>query len=76
MIENSPALLLTAAETAEALALSRRTLWTLTDRKEIPCVRIGRAVRYDPADLRAWIASRKAETMQDRLDARPPCSPS
>jgi excisionase family DNA binding protein len=56
----SPArLLLTAAEAAEALAISERNLWGLTDRGEIPVVRLGRCVRYDPADLRAFIEARK-----------------
>ena len=27
--------------------------------KEIPVIKIGSAVRYDPADLRAWIESKK-----------------
>jgi excisionase family DNA binding protein len=62
MIENSNALLLTAPQAAKALAISPRTLWSLTDTGEIPCVRIGRAVRYDPEDLRAWIARRKSGT--------------
>jgi excisionase family DNA binding protein len=60
MIENSCALLLTALQAAKALAISPRTLWSLTDSGEIPCVRIGRAVRYDPVDLRAWIERRKS----------------
>jgi excisionase family DNA binding protein len=59
MTGNSQALLLTAPEAAKALAISPRTLWSLTQRGDIPCVRIGRSVRYDLEDLRAWIASRK-----------------
>jgi excisionase family DNA binding protein len=62
MTEQLTVFLLTPPEAAKALAVSERTLWSLTQRKEIPCVRIGRAVRYDPADLRAWIAARKAES--------------
>jgi excisionase family DNA binding protein len=58
--EGHPALLLTAREAAQALAISERTLWTLTARGEITCIRIGRAVRYSAADLAAWIESRKA----------------
>jgi excisionase family DNA binding protein len=46
-----PPLLLTAAQAARALAISPRTLWSLTRRGEIPAVRIGRAVRYDRRDL-------------------------
>jgi hypothetical protein len=46
------------------LNVSPRLLWGLTaanraDGKGIPCVKIGRAVRYDPADLRAWRDSQK-----------------
>ena len=55
-------LLLTAREATKALAISERTLWSLTDpRGPIRCLRIGRAVRYDPADLSAWIESAKSE---------------
>ena len=60
MKPHSYALLLTAAEAAKALAISPRTLWSLTDSGKIPCVRIGRSVRYDPVDLRAWINSQKS----------------
>jgi excisionase family DNA binding protein len=59
MTRESHVLLLTASEAAKALAVSPRTLWSLTKSGVIPCVRIGRAVRYDPADLRSWIASKK-----------------
>jgi excisionase family DNA binding protein len=51
--------LLTPREAARVLAVSERTLWGLTRSGQIPCVRIGRSVRYDPADLRRWIESRK-----------------
>jgi excisionase family DNA binding protein len=52
-------LLLTAHEAAQALAISERTLWGLTRRGAIPCVRLGRAVRYDLADLHSFIAEKK-----------------
>lgn len=52
-------LLLKPREAAEALAISQRTLWTLTKCGEIRCIRCGRAVRYDPIDLRAWIETKK-----------------
>jgi excisionase family DNA binding protein len=56
---NADLLLLKPREAAQALSISARTLWTLTRRGEVPCVRIGRAVRYAPADLRAWIDAQK-----------------
>lgn len=53
-------LLVTSSQAAKALSMSPRTLWTLTNSGEIPCVRFGRAVRYDPDDLKAWIRAQKA----------------
>jgi excisionase family DNA binding protein len=50
-------LLLTEREAAKALSVCQRTLWQLRTDGEIPCVRIGRAVRYRPADLHAWVAA-------------------
>lgn len=52
-------LLWTSRQAAKALAISERKLWDLTDTGAIPCVRIGRAVRYDPSDIRAWIDAQK-----------------
>jgi excisionase family DNA binding protein len=60
MNEVSTALLLTPRQAAQALAISERTLWTLTDRGDVPCVRIGRLVRYPADALQQWIADRAA----------------
>lgn len=49
------AMLLTPAEASKALAISQRKLWSLTASGAIPCVRIGRSVRYSAESLRAWI---------------------
>jgi len=49
----------TAKATAKALAISERKLWTMTQAGEIPHVRFGRAVRYDPADVAAFVQGRK-----------------
>ena len=51
--------LLKAPEAARLLASGTRKLWELTNRGEIPHVRIGRAVRYDGCDLEAWIEKQK-----------------
>lgn len=48
-------LLLRPRDAANALAISQRKLWELTRCGDVPAVRIGRAVRYSPADLAAWI---------------------
>ena len=48
-------LLLKPAEAAAALAISPRLLWSKTKRGEIPCVRIGKAVRYLPSALQRTV---------------------
>ncbi|UCD51439.1 MAG: helix-turn-helix domain-containing protein [Phycisphaerales bacterium] len=52
-------LLLTARQTARLLSISERSLYSLTKAGDLPAVRIGRSVRYDPADIRAWIEGAK-----------------
>ena len=53
-------LLLTPRDAAAALAISERTLWSFTaPRGPIPCVRIGRAVRYPVTSLAAFAEARK-----------------
>ena len=49
-------LLLKAGQAAAVLGISERKLWELTNRGVIPCVRIGRSVRYSRRTLEAWIA--------------------
>ncbi|MEN1704602.1 MAG: helix-turn-helix domain-containing protein [Planctomycetota bacterium] len=48
-------LLVSEREAAKLLAISPRTLWSLRQSGEIPCIRIGRAVRYSVAELSAWV---------------------
>ncbi len=62
-------LLLKPDQAAAALAISPRLLWTLNKSGELPSLRIGRAVRYDPRDLVAWIDRQKSETSQDKTTA-------
>ncbi|MDA1054624.1 MAG: helix-turn-helix domain-containing protein [Planctomycetota bacterium] len=58
--EATPApMLLTPRQAANTLAISTRKLWSLTNCGEVPSLRIGRLVRYDPADLRQWIELQK-----------------
>lgn len=56
---NEPSGLLRSDEAAKLLAISPRKLWALTDRGEIPVVRIDRSVRYDPGDLQDFIERQK-----------------
>jgi excisionase family DNA binding protein len=54
-----PDTLLNANQTAALLAISARTLWSLTNAGMIPCVRIGRSVRYRRAALLDWVLDRE-----------------
>jgi excisionase family DNA binding protein len=56
-IEMIPAkrLLLTEREAAMVLAVCPKTVRNMTKRGEISRIKIGTAVRYDPADLQGWI---------------------
>lgn len=56
-----PPLLIGAREAARALGICQKALWPLTKRRDVPCVRLGRRVLYDPADLRDWIQRQKEE---------------
>ncbi len=56
----SERLLVNTNEAARMLSIAPRTLWSLTASGEIPSIRIGRSVRYDPGDLRVWIEAQKA----------------
>ncbi len=50
--------LLSAKATAKRLGLSPPTIYRLASRGELPAVRVGDAVRFDPADLTAFIRRR------------------
>lgn len=52
------AALLTPVDVCRILGVSRRTLATLVTR-DLPHIRIGGQLRFDPADLAAWIQAQK-----------------
>ena len=63
-------ILLNAREAALCLGLSVSTLAKLRLTGEGPrYVRLGRRVLYDPADLDAWVASRKRYSTSDAAGA-------
>jgi len=56
----APRLLLSTREAAAALSICQKTLWSMTrPRGDLPCVRIGARVLYDPRDLEVWIDRKK-----------------
>jgi excisionase family DNA binding protein len=57
--KGKPKLLLNIQEAAEALGISQRKLWGMTDSREIPHVRLGRCLRYPVNELEQWIDENK-----------------
>ena len=51
--------LLEERDAARWLGVCQRTLWGLRAAGEIPIVRVGRSVRYDVDDLKAYVARQK-----------------
>lgn len=51
--------LLTLLDVADCLGVSPRTIRRLVQGHRITCVRIGRALRFDPADVSRFVAARK-----------------
>lgn len=56
-------LLLTAKQAAEYLALSESSHYRATRAGDLPCVNLGRLVRYNLAEIRAWIQSRRTAVL-------------
>jgi excisionase family DNA binding protein len=56
---SSPRISLTVAETAKATGLSETYLRLLIARHNLPCVRVGRAVRVLVRDLESFLAGNR-----------------
>ncbi|HEY3243426.1 MAG TPA: helix-turn-helix domain-containing protein [Phycisphaerae bacterium] len=53
-----PALALSAAEAARSLGIGQRLLWSMTNSKQIPHVRISGRIVYPVHLLKEWLAQR------------------
>ena len=51
--------LLTAAEAGEYLGLAEQTLRQWASMRKVPCVKLGRALRFDVRELEEWIDSNR-----------------
>lgn len=49
-------LLIDAPAAAAQLCMGQRRFWALTNCRAIPSLRVGRSVRYSPAELAVWVA--------------------
>lgn len=65
--------LLTDKQAAEILCLCPRSIHNLVSRKQLPTLKIGRARRFDLADLERFIESRK--TLPSGWKERPTAKP-
>lgn len=52
--------LIDSRRAATVLGISTRKLWSLVQEGKVKVVRIGRAVRFHPADLRAFIDAHRS----------------
>ncbi|HEY2841614.1 MAG TPA: helix-turn-helix domain-containing protein, partial [Pirellulales bacterium] len=50
----TPPILCNLAEAARLLAVSDRKVWGMANKGELPCVRVGRCLRFRFDDLREW----------------------
>lgn len=55
--------LLTTSQAAAALGIGKRTLQERVAAREIASVKIGKAVRFDPGDLKAYVESCKLKAI-------------
>jgi len=53
--------LLNIAEAGEWLGLSESFLYKLVESDSIPCIRIGRVIRFDIKELEAWLREDEEE---------------
>lgn len=59
-VETSKVMLVNTKEAAKMLGICEKSLWSRTvPRGTLPCVRLGRLVRYDPRDLQVWVDAQK-----------------
>ena len=52
--------LLTPDEVAEMLQIAHKTVVVMAREQRIPCIRIGRIVRFDPAEIDRWIDNQRS----------------
>lgn len=51
--------LLTVRELAAFLGLHEKTIYDWSARGELPCLRLGNRLRFDPNDVTRWLSARK-----------------
>lgn len=55
--------LLDVNQVAERLCVSTRFVRRLVDERRIPFCKLGKFVRFDPADIDAWVQARRVDSV-------------
>lgn len=58
---DGPPRLMTLPEVARMLQLSDKTVRRLVAARRIPCVRLGRQIRFVPSEVFRWVEARKED---------------
>jgi excisionase family DNA binding protein len=53
--------LMTLAQVAELLNVKPKTIYDWTHRRRIPCVKLGRLLRFDQDEIERWVKSKKRD---------------
>jgi len=61
-----PDRLISLKDLADVTGMSMRWLHERTRRNEIPCYRLGRALRFDPVEVRRWLVQHRAGAGEER----------
>jgi len=61
--------LLTIDGVAETLGVTRRHVQRLVTERRIPFLKIGRFVRFDPAELNVWLEDQRVQAVAHRTAA-------
>ena len=52
------------AEVSERLGVRPKTIYAWVHMRQIPFVKVGRLVKFDPQDISAWIELRKVSVLE------------
>ena len=63
LLESSHFTLLKTTPAAEVLGISRRTLQELVAAREVACIKIGRSIRFSPADLADFVERNRVKAI-------------
>jgi excisionase family DNA binding protein len=59
VVSDTPRRLWKVSDVAAYLSVHPKDVYTFVGSKGLPCVRIGRRLRFDPSDVLRWISARK-----------------